>query len=103
MQRRNPGLQREQPKIRDFPVTTATVRAMADFNATFANNDTCTLLNVDGVAALCACSQIHNSLRRLNKDRRARARHTRDAVCGCSSGRNALTKCHGHGRGRRCC
>jgi hypothetical protein len=73
---------------------------MADFNATFANNDTCTLLNVDGVSALCFCSQIHNSLHRLNKGRKQRARHTRDAVCGCPSA-NVLTKCHGRRR-RRC-
>jgi hypothetical protein len=75
---------------------------MADFNATFATNNDCTLLNVGGVSALCACSQVcHNSLHHLNKERRHRARRTRDAVCGCHH-KNVLTKCHGRRR-HRCC
>lgn len=75
---------------------------MADFNATFAVANSCTLLNVGGVSALCECCQERgNSLHHLNKERRRRARRTREALCGCRH-KNALTKCHGRRR-RGCC
>ena len=67
---------------------------MADFNATFATNDNCTLLNVDGVNALCDCRQIcDNSLRRLNKGRRKRARRTNVAGANCCSGHKNVLGC----------
>lgn len=66
---------------------------MADFNATFANNDNCTLGNLDGTFMLCDCRQIcDNSLRRLNKDRRKRAKKTFTAGENCCRGhKNTLT------------
>jgi hypothetical protein len=78
---------------------------MADFNATFAVANSCTLLNVGGVSALCECCQTRgDSLHRLHKDVKRRAKRTRDAVCGCHH-KNVLTDCRGR-RGRRrgrCC
>jgi len=66
---------------------------MSDFNATFATNSNCTRLNTGGTFALCECGQEgHNSLRRLNKDRRRRAKKTNTAGEGCRHHvKNALT------------
>ncbi len=68
---------------------------MSDFNATFAVNDACTLLNVGGVSALCDCCQTrHHSLKHLSKDRRRRAKRSFLAGANCCSGhKNVLTRC----------
>jgi hypothetical protein len=73
---------------------------MSDFNATFAPRNKCVLLNTGGTFALCTKAENHhnNSLRRLEKDRRKRARRTRTAGdCGTRHSKNALTS------GRDCC
>jgi hypothetical protein len=68
---------------------------MADFNATFAANNNCTLLNTGGNNALCDCSQnCGNSLRRLNKDRRKRAKRSFTAGANCCSGHKNVLGCH---------
>jgi len=60
---------------------------MSDFSATFATDNNCTGLNTGGVSALCADSQTcGNSLRNLNRGRRARARRSFVAGANCCSG-----------------
>jgi hypothetical protein len=65
---------------------------MADFNATFAVNNNCTLLNVGGVSALCDCCQTHGgSWKHIRKDVERRGK--RSFVAGanaCSNFDNAL-------------
>jgi hypothetical protein len=70
---------------------------MADFNATFAPHNKCVLLNTGGTFGLCTKEENrhNNSLRRLEKDRKRRARKTRTAgECGPRHARNALTSGH---------
>lgn len=76
---------------------------MADYNATFAANNKCTRLNTGGTFGLCTKCESHhdNSLRRMEKDRRRRAKRTRTAGDCCNDGhdrrchsRNALTSGH---------
>jgi len=50
---------------------------MADFSATFASNNNCTLLNVGGVSALCDCCQEHEgSWKHIRKGVRRRNKHS---------------------------
>jgi hypothetical protein len=68
---------------------------MADYNATFAANNDCTRLNTGGVNALCECRQeCGNSLRRINKDRKRRARRSFTAGANCCSGHKNTLSCH---------
>lgn len=71
---------------------------MSDFNATFATQNKCVLLNTGGTFGLCECGEgrHHNSLRRIERERRRRARHTFLAGDSCNFGR------HGRGPHRDC-
>lgn len=71
---------------------------MSDYNATFATHNRCTLLNTGGVFGLCTKreSRHDNSLRRIRKDAKRRARRTRLAGDSCNFGH------HGHGPDRDC-
>lgn len=72
---------------------------MSDFNATFAPRNKCVLLNTGGTFGLCTKAENHhnNSLGRLDKDRRKRARKTRTAGTCEHRSKNVLTS------GRDCC
>lgn len=68
---------------------------MSDYSATFAVQNKCVLLNTGGNFALCECGEGRpgNSLRKIERKARRRARRTRLAggSCRCHAG-NALTK-----------
>ncbi len=69
---------------------------MADFNATFAPNNNCVRLNTGGVNGLCTPreSRHDNSLRRLERGRRKRAKRTNTAGTCPRHAHNALTSGH---------
>jgi len=74
---------------------------MSDYSATFAVQNKCVLLNTGGNFALCECGEDRpgNSLGKIERKARRRARHTSLAGGSCNRhARNALTS------GRcRCC